>query len=127
MLGGFGLILGIAGLFGSAAASGYTSNDIKSFDALGAHQRSISEPTPEEKTIYEKWRGKTFNQRHEAFSAIASDRHVDCADAKRIWWQHIFEDEKVEVNPNYLDRISGVHDRALTYKAEQIGKKRRGW
>lgn len=127
MLGGFGLILGIAGLFGSAAASGYTSNDIKDFNALGAHQRSISEPTPEEKAIYEKWRGKTFNQRHEAFSTLASEHHVDCADAKRIWWQHIFEDEKVEVNPNYLDRISGVHDRALTYKAEQIGKKRRGW
>lgn len=54
MLGGFGLILGIAGLFGSAAASGYTSNDIKDFDALGAYQRSISEPTPEEKAIYEK-------------------------------------------------------------------------
>ena len=127
MLGGFGLILGIAGLFGSAAASGYTSNDIKDFNALGAHQRSISEPTPEEKAIYEKWRGKTFNQRHETFSMLASEHHVDCADAKRIWWQHIFEDEKVEVNPNYLDRISGVHDRALTYKAEQIGKKRRGW
>ena len=118
MLGGFGLILGIAG---------YTSNDIKDFNALGAHQRSISEPTPEEKAIYEKWRGKTFNQRHEAFSMLAGEHHVDCADAKRIWWQHIFEDEKVEVNPNYLDRISGVHDRALTYKAEQIGKKRRGW
>ena len=127
MLGGFGLILGIAGLFGSAAASGYTSNDIKDFNALGAYQRSISEPTPEENAIYEKWRGKTFNQRHEAFSMLAGEHHVDCADAKRIWWQHIFEDEKVEVNPNYLDRISGVHDRALTYKAEQIGKKRRGW
>lgn len=35
--------------------------------------------------------------------------------------------KKVEVNPNYLDRISGVHERALRYKAEQIGKKRRGW
>lgn len=127
MLGGFGLILGIAGLFASAAASGYTSNDIKDFNALGAYQRSISEPTPEEKAIYEKWRGKTFNQRHEAFSTLAGEHHVDCADAKRIWWQHIFEDEKIEVNPNYLDRISGVHDRALTYKAEQIGKKRRGW
>ena len=75
MLGGFGLILGIAGLFGSAAASGYTSNDIKDFNALGAHQRSISEPTPEEKAIYEKWRGKTFNQRHEAFSMLASEHH----------------------------------------------------
>ena len=41
MLGGFGLILGIAGLFGSAAAAGYTSNDIKGYDALGAYQRSI--------------------------------------------------------------------------------------
>ena len=88
---------------------------------------SQNNPTPEEKAIYDKWYGKIFNQRHEAFSDIARDRHVDCADAKRIWWQHIFEDEKVEVNPNYLDRISGVHDRALTYKAEQIGKKRRGW
>ena len=127
MVGGFGLILGIAGLFGSAAAAGSTSNDINDFNALGAYQRSISEPTPEEKAIYEKWRGKTFNQRHEAFSMLAGEHHVDCADAKRIWWQHIFEDEKVEVNPNYLDRISGVHDRALTYKAEQIGKKRRGW
>lgn len=70
MLGGFGLILGIAGLFGSAAAAGYTSNDIKDFNALGAYQRSISEPTPEEKAIYEKWRGKTFNQRHEAFQCL---------------------------------------------------------
>lgn len=55
------------------------------------------------------------------------EHHLDCADGKRLWWKHIFEDEKVEVNPNYLDRISGVHDRTLTYKAEQIGKKRRGW
>lgn len=54
MLGGFGLILGIAGLFASAAAAGYTSNDIKGYDALGAYQRSISEPTSEEKAIYEK-------------------------------------------------------------------------
>ena len=115
------------GLASAAPRLPYTSNDIKDFDALGAHLRSISEPTPEMKAIYEKWRGKTFNQRHEAFSMLASEHHVDCADAKRIWWQHIFEDEKVEVNPNYLDRISGMHDRALTYKAEQIGKKRRGW
>lgn len=69
MLGGFGLILGIAGLFGSAAASGYTSNDIKDFNALGAHQRSISEPTPEEKAIYEKWRGKRLISGMKLFNA----------------------------------------------------------
>ena len=127
MLGSFGLILGIAGLFGSAAAAGYTSNDIKDFNALGSYQRSISEPTPEEKAIYEKWRGHRFNNRKETFYTLMQEHNVDYADGHRIWWQHVFEDEKVEVNPNYLDRISGVHDRALTYKAEQIGKKRRGW
>lgn len=127
MLGGFGLILGIAGLFGSAAAAGYTSNDIKDFNALGAYQRSISEPTPEEKAIYEKWRGHRFNNRKETYYMLMQEHHLDCADGKRLWWKHVFEDEKIEVNPNYLDRISGVHDRALTYKAEQIGKKRRGW
>ena len=127
MLGGFGLILGIAGLFGSAAAAGYTSNDIKGFDALGTYQRSISEPTPEERAIYEKWRGQLFNQRHEAKITIMQEHHCDDADGSRIWWEHVFEDENVKVNPNYLDRISGVHERALRYKAEQIGKRRRGW
>ena len=127
MLGGCGLILGIAGLFGSAAAAGYTSNDIKGFDALGAYQRSVSEPTPKERAVCEKWRGKRINNRKETYYTLMQEHHCDDADGQRIWWEHVFEDEKVEVNPHYLDRISGVHERALRYKAEQIGKKRRGW
>lgn len=106
MAGGFSFLGGLLALFVGSATSGYVPKDVREKRDEFHEIYGNSEPTKEEKEIYEKWRCKGQNQRGEWLYKLASTSSA----SQKIWWTHVFEDEGVVPSVRFLNRISGVCD-----------------
>lgn len=112
MAGGLSFLLGLLGLFGSAAASNYVPK--KQRELLNVHSEMFhyDEPSPEVKAIHDKWQNRYQNTRGEWPYKIQwpDGRKTTAKESKMLWWKHIYEDEGVEVSQQYLNVISGLSD-----------------
>lgn len=104
MAGGFSFLGGLLALFVGSATSGYVPKDVREKREEYHEIFGNSEPTKEEKAVYDKWRSKYQNQRGEWLYKLASTS----SESQKIWWEHVFEDEGVVPSVRFLNRISGV-------------------
>lgn len=112
MAGGLSFLLGMIGLFSSAATSSYVPKERRELENFHHDLFCYDEPSSEAKRIYEKWQFKYQNTRGEWEYKITgpNGERLSPAQSKKLWWKHIFEDEGVEVSNAYLNDISGVSD-----------------
>ena len=106
MAGGFYFIGGLNDLFVGSSTTWYVTQDVSEKREEYHEIFGNSEPTKEEKAIYDKWSGKYQNQRGEWLYKLASTSSA----SQKIWWTHVFEDEGVVPSVRFLNRISGVCD-----------------
>lgn len=123
MLGATAFLLGLGGLFVSAAVSGSESRSASASINDGIpvlYDKDVSAPV---RAVRNKWRGKYNNQRGEWYNQLGP-KNAWPEQRKKIWWQHVYEDEGVEVPEGYLNYISGW---SFRYSCEygELSKRRR--
>ena len=58
------------------------------------------------RAVRRKWSGIYNNQRGEWYNQLGP-KDAWPEQRKKIWWQHVYEDEGVPVSEGYLNHISG--------------------
>ncbi len=106
MLGATAFLLGVAGLFGSAAMVGTENSNISSSGGYGIPSETDRDVSAQVRAVYRKWSGTYNNQRGEWYNRLGTEGMWP-EQRKKIWWQHVYEDEGVPVSEGYLNHISG--------------------
>ena len=105
MLGATAFVLGVAGLFGSAAMMG-TENRSSSAGGYGIPSETDNDVSAQVRAVRRKWTGVYNNKRGEWYNQLGTEGMWP-EQRKKIWWQHVYEDEGVPVSEGYLNHISG--------------------
>ena len=105
MLGATAFLLGVAGLFGSAAMMG-AENRSSSAGGYGIPSETDNDVSAQVRAVHRKWSGTYNNQRGEWYNQLGP-KDAWPEQRKKIWWQHVYEDEGVPVSEGYLNHISG--------------------
>ena len=106
MLGATAFLLGVAGLFGSAAMMGAENSNISSSGGYGIPSETDRDVSAQVRAVHQKWMGTYNNQRGEWYNQL-DPKDAWPEQRKKIWWQHVYEDEGVPVSEGYLNHISG--------------------
>ncbi len=106
MLGATAFLLGVAGLFGSAAMMGAENRNISSGCSYGIPSETDNDVSAQVRAVHRKWSGTYNNQRGEWYNQLGP-KDAWPEQRKKIWWQHVYEDEGVPVSEGYLNHISG--------------------
>ena len=106
MLGATAFLLGVAGLFGSAAMMGAENSNISSSGGYGIPSETDRDVSAQVRAVHQKWMGTYNNQRGEWYNQLGP-KDAWPEQRKKIWWQHVYEDEGVPASEGYLNHISG--------------------
>ena len=106
MLGATAFLLGVAGLFGSAAMMGAENSNISSSGGYGIPSETDRDVSAQVRAVYRKWSGTYNNQRGEWYNQLGP-KDAWPEQRKKIWWQHVYENEGFPVSEGYLNHISG--------------------
>ena len=123
MLGATAFLLGVAGLFGSAAMMGAENRSISSGSHYGIPSETDNDVSAEVRAIHRKWSGVYNNKRGEWYNQLGTEGMWP-EQRKKIWWQHVYEDEGVPVSEGYLNRISGW-DFRYSYEYGPLSRRRK--